>query len=339
MNKGIPTIKKIAERLNVSASTVSRALNNHPRIGLQTRTRVQQLAGELNYQPNAQAVFFKQRKTFLIGVVVPSVREEFFSQAISGIEMAAMQHNYTILFGQSYDDPATEKKVVEAMRKQRVDGLLISLSKHTRKFDHLHAIEKMSIPVVYFDRVPPLEKANKVFCNLHDGTMKMMHWLISHGYRRIALINGPEELAASRERLRGYIDGLAKKRLKADMRLVVKTDFSKEQTIEAIRNLLSLKNRPEAIISFNDYVHMDVVQYARQGGIDINKDIVFASYANLPITAHTAFPPLISLEQYPYGQGEMAMQMIMRVLEQKTTTETKRFYSEELPAMLITHAG
>jgi len=336
MSKSLPTIKEIAKRLNVSVSTVSRALNDHPRIGLRTKMRVQQLAKELNYEPNAQAIFFKQKKTFVIGVIIPSIREEFFSQAISGIETAAIEHHYTILFGQSYDDPEREKMVVEAMKKQRVDGLLISLSKRTKKFDHLIALEKMSIPVVYFDRVPPFERVNKVFCNLYNGTIEMMHWLVNHAYRRIALINGPDELAASKERLKGYVDGLSKKRLKADLNLVVQTDFSKEKTVEAMEHLLSLKNRPDVIISFNDYVHMDAVQYAYQKGVKINKDIAFVSYANLPITEYTAFPPLLSLEQYPYGQGEKAMQVMMQLLASQDENAVEVFYTEELKATLIT---
>src|SRR4051794_25715566 len=190
MNKPT-TIKEIAQRLNVSVSTVSRALSNHPRIGLGTKARVQQLAKELNYEPNAQAIFFKQKKTFVIGVILPSIREEFFSEAISGIETAAMQHDYTILFGQSHDDPEHEKKVVEAMKKQRVDGLIISLSKQTNRYEHLASLEKYNIPVVYFDRVPPFPHANKVYCNMYEGTVEMLGWLFGKGYKRIALINGP----------------------------------------------------------------------------------------------------------------------------------------------------
>jgi DNA-binding LacI/PurR family transcriptional regulator len=335
MSKSLPTIKEIAKRLNVSVSTVSRALNDHPRIGLRTKLRVQQLAKELSYEPNAQAIFFKQKKTFVIGVIIPSVREEFFSQAISGIEMAAMEHHYTILFGQSYDDPEKEKAVVDVMKKQRVDGLIISLSKHTKKFDHLLALAKVSIPVVYFDRVPPFEKANKVFCNLYDGTIEMISWLVNHGYRRIALINGPDEMAASKERFKGYVDGLSKKRLKADMKLVVQTDFTKEKTLQAMQYLLSLKNKPNVIISFNDYVHMAAAQYAHQQGVKINKDIAFVSYANLPITEYTAFPPLLSLEQYPYGQGEKAMQMMMQLLSSQNENAPESFYTEELKTTLM----
>jgi LacI family transcriptional regulator, repressor for deo operon, udp, cdd, tsx, nupC, and nupG len=106
----LPTLKEIAKRLNISVSTVSRALNDHPRIGLPTKTRVQQLAKELNYEANAQAVSLIQKKTSVIGVVLPCIREEFFSEAITGIEAAALQHNYTILFGQSHDDLGLEKK-------------------------------------------------------------------------------------------------------------------------------------------------------------------------------------------------------------------------------------
>lgn len=339
MENKLPTIKEIAKRLNVSISTVSRALSDHPRIGLRTKMQVQQLVKELGYEPNTKALSLKQQKSYVVGVVLPFIREEFFSQAISGIETAAIESNYTILFGQSYDDAEKEKNVVEAMRKQRVDGLLISLSKETNKYDHLRSLEKYNIPVVYFDRVPPFEKANKVFCNLFKGTVEMVGWLISRGYKRLALINGPEKLAASKERLHGYIEGHARKKLKVDMQLVEKTDLSKEGTHAAMQKLLSMKTRPQAIITFNEYVHMDAVQFARQHNIQVNKDVVFASYANLPITNYTAHPPLVSVEQYPYGQGERAMEIMINLLNRKSDKAegAGEFQVEEMPATLVMH--
>jgi len=336
----LPTIKEIAKRLNVSVSTVSRALSDHPRIGLGTKQRVQQLAKEIGYEPNTQAIFFKQKKTFIIGVVIPYIREEFFSQAISGIETAAMEHQYTILFGQSYDDPEREKTVVDAMKKQRVDGLIISLSKQTNRYDHLEALKKYEIPVVYFDRVPTISNAHKVYCNLYKGTVDMVGWLFNKGYRRIAFINGPEKIQASKERLNGYIEGVAKQKLKVDMQMVEKTDLSKESTQDAMKKLLSLKHPPQAIITFNDYVHMDAVQYAQKQGINVNREIVFVSYANLPITSYTAFPPLVSVEQYPYGQGEKAMQLMIRILneKQKNLTGQEMYYTEEIsPALVVAY--
>ena len=339
MDNKLPTIKEIAKKLNVSVSTVSRALSNHPRIGLSTRERVQQLAKEMNYEPNTQAIFFKQKKTRVIGVILPFIREDFFSEAISGIETAAMEHDYTILFGQSYDNPEQEKKVVDAMKKQRVDGLIISLSKQTNRYDHLLALEKYDIPIVYFDRVPTFEKAHKVYCNLYKGTVEMVGWLFNKGYRRIAFINGPDKIQASKERLKGYIEGVSKQKLKVDMQLVEKTDLSKESTHAAMKKLLSLKTPPNAIITFNDYVHMDAVQYAQKQNIRVNKDIVFVSYANLPITSYTAYPPLVSIEQYPLKQGQRSMEIMIDILNAKGRNEQQPtvYYKEEMEVALITH--
>lgn len=339
MNTKLPTTKEIARRLNVSVSTVSRALNDRPRIGIATKEKIKQLAKELNYEPNTQAILFKQNKTKVIGVVLPFIREEFFSQAISGIETAALEHDYTILFGQSYDDAEKEKKVVAAMRKQRVDGLIISLSKETNNYDHLAVLENYNIPVIYFDRVPAIQNANKVFCNLYKGTIKLIEWLLNKGYKQIALINGPDKLTASKERLQGYKDCMTAKKIKLDMRLIEQTDLTKEGTQRAMEKLMSLKNPPTAIISFNDYVHMDAVQYAQKQHIRVNIDIAFVSYANLPITAYTAFPPLVSVEQYPYRQGEKAMQCMIEIRNKKSVPDNAPhgFLHEEMDATLSIH--
>jgi LacI family transcriptional regulator, repressor for deo operon, udp, cdd, tsx, nupC, and nupG len=335
----LPTIKEIANRLNVSISTVSRALNDHPRIGLRTKQKVQDLAKELGYEPNTQAIFFKQKKTHVIGVVLPYIREDFFSLAISGIESVAIEHEYTILFGQSYDDYEKEKAVVDAMKRQRVDGLLISLSKQTTKYDHIEALKKYDIPVVYFDRVPTGDDAHKVYCNLYKGTVEMIGWLFNKGYRRIAFINGPTKLKATKERLDGYIEGISKHKLKVDMQMVENTDLSKKSTEAAMQKLLDLKHPPMAIITFNDYVHMDAVQFAQKNNVAVNKDIIFVSYANLPITSYTAYPPLASVEQYPYSQGEKAMQMIVKILNDKMENEAEpdRFYIEEILPTLVAY--
>lgn len=140
MNQKPATIKEIAKRLNVSVSTVSRALHNHPSIGLRTKMQVQKLAKELHYEPNQAAISFKQGKTFIIGVILPNLREEFFSTAINGIEDVAIKNQYTVLIGQSRDDAGREKQLVEAMRKHRVDGLLVSLSKNTQDYSHFEAL-------------------------------------------------------------------------------------------------------------------------------------------------------------------------------------------------------
>ena len=124
--------------------------------------------------------------------------------------------------------------------------------------------------------------------------------------------------------------------MKIDMRYFESTDLTKEGTTNAIKKLLSLKNKPSAIISFNDYVHMDATQYAQLQGIKINTDIAFVSYSNLSITDYTAFPPLLSVEQYPYGQGEQAMETMIRAMKEEHVKDV--FYHEEVPATLVIHS-
>lgn len=316
-------------------STVSRALSDHPRIGLKTKEAIRKIAEELGYEPNPKAIFFKQQKSFVIGVVVPHITEDFFSHSINGIEDTAIEYGYTILFGQSHDSLEKEKQVVNAIKRQRVDGLLISLSKETNHYEHLETLEKLNIPIVYFDRVPPRDKVNKVYCNLYTGMVEMIEWLFKNGRKRIAFINGPNEIAASRDRFDGYVQGISKRKLKVDMQMVEQTDLSEKSTAAAVERLLALKRRPDAIITFNDYVHLDAVKYARYMGIKINDEIVFASFANISMNKYAAYPPAVSIDQFPYKQGKAAMELIIDILKHKELSGSKKLYKAiEIPSTL-----
>lgn len=314
MSQKVPTIKEIAKRLNICASTVSRALHDHPSIGLRTKTRVQQLAKELNYEPNQTAIFFQKRKTFTIGVVLPELSEAFFSSAISGIENKAEKNNYTVLMGQSHDSEDRERKILETMKNHRVDGLLVSISKNTTNYSHFEALKQYNIPVVFFDRIPNLTHINYVACNMATGTVQAVNFLLKKGHRVIGMINGPQKLFASHERVQGYMQAMQKSRLKFDPSLVISSDLTTEGTRAAMQELLSYKRKPTAIVAFNDYVALDAVAYARQQGFQINTDLCFVSFANLPISNYTEFPPLASVEQFPYQQGAKAMETLLKLL-------------------------
>ncbi len=337
VSEKIPTIKEIARRLNVSVSTVSRALNDHPRIGSKTKKLIQDLAKELNYEPNNKAIFFKQKRSFVVGVVTPGLSEEFFYKAICGIEDVGMENGYTILFGQSLDSFEKEKRLIEAMKKQRVDGLLISLSKETSNYDHLKSLSKLQIPVVYFDRVPKAPKVHKVHADILKGTIEIVDWLFRQNKKRIALINGPDQIIACKERLDGYIAGISKNKLKVDMQLVEQTDFSETQTHVAMQKLMGRKRPPNAIISFNDYVHMDAVQWAVQNNILVNKDVYFTSFANISVNKHTSHPPVVSIDQFPYLQGQKAMQLMIDILNAGGDTDNGRYYDIEMAVSLVHH--
>ncbi len=315
------TLKEIAQRLNVSVSTVSRALHNHPSIGLRTKTQVQKLAQELNYEPNQAAISFKQGKTMTIGVILPNLGEEFFSMAINGIEDVATKNNYTVLIGQSHDETEREQQIVDTMRRHRVDGLIVSLSKTTRSYEHFEQLKKYRIPVVFFDRVPDLAGAYTVSCNLENSSEELVDWLVGGGHKQIGFIKGPDALIHSKQRLMGYYDGLKKHKLKVENSFVVSTDLSKLKTQDAMHKLLALKNRPTAVIAFNDYVALDAIKYTRNQGLVINKDIFFVSYANLPITSYMDDPPIASVEQFPYQQAERATDILLQLIHSKGMNE------------------
>lgn len=316
------TIKEIARRLNVSVSTVSRALHNHPSIGLRTRTLVHQMAGEMNYEPNQAAISFKKGKSMTLGVILPNLSEEYFSIAINGIEDVATQNGYTVLIGQSHDEMAREEQITETMRRQRVDGILVSLSKSTKSFQHFEQLKKYNIPVVFFDRVPDLPGAYTVSCSLEKSSVQLIDWLVGRGHKHIGFIKGPDTLIHSKQRLNGYHEGLKKNKLKTDTALVVSTDLSKEKTRDAMHKLLALRNRPTAVIAFNDYVALEAIRYCRQQGLAINKDIAFVSYANLPITSYLDEPPVASVEQFPYQQAEKATEILFRLIGSKSADKS-----------------
>jgi LacI family transcriptional regulator, repressor for deo operon, udp, cdd, tsx, nupC, and nupG len=340
MDNKITTIKEIAKKLNISPSTVSRALHDHKSIGLRTKAKVQQLAKELNYEPNQTAIFFQQRKTFTVGVILPELSEAFFSSAISGIEDAANKNNYSVLMGQSHDDAEREKQLVETMKNHRVDGLIVSIAKNTITYEHFEILKKYDIPVVFFDRIPNMQNIHYVACNMASGTTQAFNFLRKIGHKTIGMINGPMNLLASKERVEGYRNALTKARLKYDPSLIIPCDLTTENIYKATEKLLSLKNKPTAIIAFNDYVVLDAVHAAKRMKLKINKDISFVSYANLPISNYTAHPPLASVEQFAYQQGYKAVDIMLDLLtKNKTENENVTFYKIILEPQLVLHTN
>ena len=315
------TIKEIAKRLNLSVSTISRALHDHPSIGLATRQQIKKLAAELNYEPNQAAISFKRGKTFTIGVILPNLREEFFSMAINGIEDVATNNKYTVLIGQSHDELEREVQIAETMRKHRVDGLIVSLSKNTTSFEHFEQLRENGIPVVFFDRVPDIPGLWSVSCNLKESTVKLVDWLVSEGHRLIGFIKGPDTVASSRERLTGFEEALKKHGIGYDKKFVVESDLGARSTAKAMEELLSLKTPPTAVIAFNDYVALDAIKFTRSKGLRINKDICFVSYANLPVTSYLDDPPVASVEQFPYEQAEKATNILLELIDKKESLE------------------
>lgn len=339
MSNKLPTIKEIAKRLNISVSTVSRALHEHHSIGLRTKMRVQQLAKELNYEPNQTAIFFQQRKTYTIGVILPDLSEAFFSAAVNGIEEVAYKNNYSVLLAQSHDDEEKEKRIFDTMKKHRVDGLLVSIGKNVSDYSHFDIMKRCSIPVVFFDRIPKLQNIHYVAADMQTGTKEAVDFLLKKGHRAIGMINGPDTLLASQERKQGYINAMQKNRLKFDPSLIVSSSLTTESTEAAFKELLASRRKPTAIVTFNDYVALDAIKYAIKLNLEINKDICFVSYANLPIIHYLETTPLASVEQYPDIQGKKATEILLDLISKNKEGEGEEMIYQKtiVESKLIIH--
>lgn len=338
MEKEVVTIREIARRLHISPSTVSRALHDHPRIGLRTKMQVKQLAKELNYEPNQQAIAFKQKKTFTLGLILPGVQEEFFSLVINGIEDAALKNKYSVLIGQSHNDLEQEKQILKAMFDHHVDGLLVSISINTSDIDHFNTLNKYKIPIVFFDRAPNVPDVNTVWCKIYDSTLAAFDFLVSEGHKKIAYLGGPQSLNIKTKRLNAYRESHKKYNIPLQENYIVRTNLSAEGTCAAMKELIDQPEPPTAVIAFNDSVALDAIQYAKEvRGLKINQDICFVSYANWPITNYMESKPIASIEQFPYEQGTKAAALLFELLDATSRNEAITPRDVTIESELIIH--
>ncbi|HEX3168727.1 MAG TPA: LacI family DNA-binding transcriptional regulator, partial [Chitinophagaceae bacterium] len=245
------TIKDIARQLNISISTVSRAMRNAPDVSADTKRTVMALSEELNYQPNLLALSFKRKQTHNIGVIVPNL-DFVLSTMVKGIDEVALEAGYTVMVCQSNESFGREIVNTRRLLDSLVDGFIISVSSETKVFDHFKKIQDKKMPMVVFDRVTPFLKAPSVRIDNEDGGFQATEHLLMQGYKHIAILAGPKNLDISNQRLNGYIKALKKYKIKPDDNLIIYCDFDQHYAYLATKELLSMKKRPDAIFTISD---------------------------------------------------------------------------------------
>ncbi|TDE12892.1 LacI family DNA-binding transcriptional regulator [Dyadobacter psychrotolerans] len=326
------TMKKIAKELGVSVSTVSRALQNHPRIGSLTREKVQKLAKELHYQPNSRAINFKNNKSFNVGVVLPYLTEQYFSIALTGIEQTLMSKGYSMVVMQSMNDYERESAAIESLIKHGVDGILVSMASETYNKTHFNnATHK--VPIVFFDRVLKHPRYSAVYGNITKAAFDAMEYLIGKGFTEIALMNGPNSLQSTEERLKGYIDGLKKYNIPVSASYIKNLNLTKEDTILKINELLDLENPPKVVLAFHDYIALDAMQICKERGLQINRDISFVTFSNLSFCSYLDNPPIATVEQFPAELGAQAAGLLLEAMETPDTYQPREIVVE--PKLII----
>jgi DNA-binding LacI/PurR family transcriptional regulator len=329
------TIKAIARQLKVSPSTVSRALQDNPRIGQKTRDAVRELAEQLHYTPSQTARNLRSGKTGTFALVLPEIRENFFSEVVNGVEELAFGHHHSVALYQSHDSYERERQILSILSRNQVDGVMLSVAKESQQFGHIQELIDRGVPVVLFDRIPPNINTHQVGCDMEKGAYDATKWLARQGFRRIALLNGPYPLVASEDRYRGYIRALVEETLPVENALIKRVDLTSEDTFRKMTQLISSEHRPDAVLAFNDYVALDAMQVCRRQGLRINENISFVSFANLPLTAYMDHSPLASVEQHPYQIGCKAVEILLTLVESKGQQPATDFQCVMLEPELI----
>jgi LacI family transcriptional regulator len=325
-----PTIHDIARKLNISASTVSRALNDNPRISLKTREKVREIALELGYRANSLASNLRNKKSNTIGIVVPLINRYFFSSVISGVEDIAYKAGFTVVISQSNDLAQKEIDIVHSMFANRVDGLIISIAMEPNTNEHFNLFRKKHIPLVFFDRAVPEIETDNIVVDDFAGAFRVTQHLIDQGYRRIAHLAGPQNLMTYFDRKNGYIDALHQNGIPFDESLVHINKLTSDDGIIAAKQLMSLPNPPDALFCGNDTTALSVMIYLRDLGIRIPEEIGIVGFSNEPFSKVVS-PSISTIAQPGFEMGQKAAELIIRKIENKELT----YQTITLPTELI----
>jgi len=309
------TLKDIARELNISISTASRALKEHPDISDETIRIVKEYAEKHHYVPNFLAVNFRKNRTFNIGLIVPELVHHFFSTVISGVIDAAKKKGYNVLVSQSNDILQDEMTACQAMLSSSVDGLLISISNETIEGKHILDFINEGKPVIQFDKVTDNLDTPKVIVDDFEGAYKAVKHLIDIGYDKIAHLRGRKEVKNATERALGY-----EKALK-DFNKEVREEWIKEcklinekEGYDFTKELMESNNPPNAIFCITDLVALGVIKYLKEAGIKIPEQVGVMGFSNWKL-AEIVNPSLSSVDQHGYQIGETATEILIAKIQ------------------------
>lgn len=333
MKKERATIHDIAKKLNITASTVSRALKDHPRISTETKKAVQKIAQKLNYQPNNIAAALRNGKSKILGIIVPMVDRSFFSSVIRGIEEIANGANYNVMICQTYENPEKEIATVEALLNARVDGIIASHAKNTLNFDHFLKVKERGIPLILFDRSNDELEVSNVVIDDFLGAYKATEHLIQQGCIRIAHFTNTRKISIYKERLRGYREALLNYNLAYDESLVVASDLQLEDGRYSMLQLLKLNEIPDGVFSASAYGILGALQILKENGIKVPEEVALVGFSNEPFTSFTD-PSLSTVEQHSMRIGNTAAEIFL----EEVSDTIKKFIPQKIvlkPELII----
>ena len=316
------TIYDIAKHLNISATTVSRGLKDHPAINKNTRKKIFEAAKHLGYRSNTFASSLRSKKTYTIGVIVPRLNSYFMSSVLAGMEDAANRENYNLIISQSLENSEKEMANAYTMFNKRVDGLLVSLAYDTENIVHFEPFFKKGIPVVFFDRVYPHNDSTCIVIDNYKAAYDVTKHLIDQGCKRIMHLGGNTLRNVYADRLKGYKHALLDHNLPFDeKKLVYISKLSEEAGTKAAEQILGMSSKPDAVFSANDTAAVFCMIKLKEAGISIPRDIAFAGFNNDPISKIVE-PKLTTVNYSGYDMGEATVNSLVNHLNGISNVKT-----------------
>lgn len=307
---GKVSIYDIAKQLNVSASTVSRALKDHSGISEKTRERVKQTAQNLGYRPNQMAVNLKRGRSYTIGVIVPVIHRNFFSSAIDGIEEEANEKGYDVLICQSHEQYLKEKKILASLTLGKVDGLIMSMASQTQDYAHIVEVRDKGMPVVLFDRVEQGIADAAVVIDDYYGAYQLVKHMLAQGNRRIFHYGGLQHVSVWRNRYLGYRAALADAGIVPESHWFTTGEIRQEDGEAYARWIMDLEEKPDGIFCTSDYVALGVLTECRKRGVRVPEEMAVCGFANEAF-CEVVQPNLTSVDQSSKQLGKLAARLLI----------------------------
>ena len=316
MTRKKTTIHDIARELNITASTVSRALNDHPNISSNTKKMVIDKASLMNYQPNNIAAALRKGKSNTVGVIVPEANRNFFSSVIGGIEEIVNQAGYNVIICQTNDKLEKEKASINSLLKLRVDGIIASYSKEATKFDHYSDILKKNVPLILFDRYDESLDVGAVVIDDYLGALRATEHLIQEGAKKIVHFAGPQNVSIYRERKRGYIEALNRNGILLDPKLIIDSRLKYDSGYNDAIDFMKWSTPPDALFSASDFSAIGAMTAIKDLGYNVPDDVAIVGFSNEPFTSFVD-PPLTTIDQHSERMGHFAAKMFLDQLSNK----------------------
>ena len=285
MKKSHVSLKDIAKELNLSISTVSRAIRNTGEINPETREAVLELAEKWNYKPNPLAMGLLKNKTNTIGIIIPDIESYYYSSILRGIDRIAIENSYRLLTCYSNDNYRNEIQAISELLFSRVEGIISCPARETTDFLYYKKLIEDKFPLVIVDRKSKDIRTTTIITDNYHSTFEVIEHLISASCKRIALITSFEPLSVGRHRFDAYKDALLKYNIPFERDLIIHGNLNISTSIEATRNLLRLPELPDAIIGSDDTVAMAAMKVIKEAGLKIPENIALVGFNDDPFSS------------------------------------------------------